>query len=82
MCTLELGIVMGGMAEPKELETDPLQLKDAGNAAFKVGNWEEALSCYTKALDLNIEETEKAAVLKNRAAVHLKQEQCTVGIAE
>jgi len=66
---------MGGMAEPKELETDPLQLKDAGNAAFKVGNWEEALSCYTKALDLNIEETEKAAVLKNRAAVHLKQEQ-------
>lgn len=75
MCTLELGIVMGGMAEPKELETDPLQLKDAGNAAFKLGNWEEALSCYTKALDLNIEETEKAAVLKNRAAVHLKQEQ-------
>ena len=52
---------MGGMAEPKELETDPLQLKDAGNAAFKGGNWEEALSCYTKALDLNIEETEKAA---------------------
>merc|ERR1712004_591618 len=70
-----MGIVMGGMAQPKELETDGAQLKDAGNAAFKVGNWEEALSCYTKALDLNIEDAEKAAVLKNRAAVHLKQEQ-------
>ena len=67
--------MMGGMAQPKELETDGAQLKDAGNAAFKVGNWEEALSCYTKALDLNIEDAEKAAVLKNRAAVHLKQEQ-------
>merc|ERR1712004_231935 len=75
MGTLGAVLVMGGMAQPKELETDGAQLKDAGNAAFKVGNWEEALSCYTKALDLNIEDAEKAAVLKNRAAVHLKQEQ-------
>merc|ERR1712013_650535 len=52
MGTLGAALVMGGMVQPKELETDGAQLKDAGNAAFKVGNWEEALSCYTKALDL------------------------------
>ena len=39
------------------------------------GKWEEALVCYTKALELSTEDGDKATALKNRAAVHLKQEQ-------
>ena len=66
---------MGGMGDVQALETDPTVLREQGNAAFKTGAWEEALVAYTKALDLAPEEQERATVLKNRAAVHLKQEQ-------
>ena len=66
---------MGGMAEVKQVETDTMQLKEKGNAAFKAGELEEALVLYTRALELAQEGPERATFLKNRAAVHLRQEQ-------
>lgn len=48
--------------------------KEKGNAEFDKGNWEEALSYYTNAVNLSVDDNfDKAIYLKNRAAVHLKQ---------
>jgi len=66
---------MGGITELKAMETDPGKLKESGNVAFKAGDFEEALVCYTKALELANDDVEKVTYLKNRAAVHLKKEQ-------
>ncbi|KAK3087864.1 hypothetical protein FSP39_011661 [Pinctada imbricata] len=53
--------------------TDPNALKEEGNQYFKAGNWEDAVSCYTQALKMaDVKEAEKAVILKNRAACHLK----------
>ena len=46
--------------------------KEKGNEQFKSGNFDEALSCYTQALDLSTEKSEKLIYLKNRAACNLK----------
>ena len=62
--------------------------KEEGNKYFKEGNISEALSCYTKALQLNPSGgAETATYLKNRAACFLKQEKhmdvvtdCTAGM--
>lgn len=51
------------------------KLKEEGNSAFKKGDWEDAITCYTKAIKLTGDETNDLAVyLKNRAAAYLKQE--------
>ncbi|VDM43851.1 unnamed protein product [Toxocara canis] len=47
-------------------------LKDAGNAAVKEGNWEEALTQYTSALQLDPEPELRATIYRNRALVRLK----------
>ena len=54
-----------------------ITLKEQGNEAFKKGQYEEALSCYTKALDLSgdIKDSEKANLYKNRAMCYLKVNQ-------
>ena len=54
-----------------------LPLKEQGNEAFKKRQYDEALSCYTKALDLSgdIKDTEKANLYKNRAMCYLKVNQ-------
>jgi len=54
--------------------TDPLSLKEAGNEAYKKDNLDEALALYTKGLEISSSEQDKAVLLKNRAAVHLKNE--------
>lgn len=47
--------------------------KEEGNAAYKEGEWEKALSCYLAALKLTSDfSTDRATILKNRAAVNLK----------
>ncbi|VDK33074.1 unnamed protein product [Anisakis simplex] len=49
-------------------------LKDAGNAAVKEGNWEEALNQYTSALQLAPEPELRATIYRNRALVRLKMD--------
>ncbi|XP_068086823.1 protein unc-45 homolog B [Anabrus simplex] len=47
--------------------------KEEGNAAFKEGDWNTAISCYTKAIQLSKEDSnDKAVYYKNRAAAYLK----------
>ncbi|KAL3270781.1 hypothetical protein HHI36_021305 [Cryptolaemus montrouzieri] len=54
---------------------DSEQYKEQGNEAYKIGNWDEALSLYTKAINLVKEDgKELATYYKNRAATYLKLE--------
>lgn len=51
-------------------------LKEEGNNLFKEGKIAEALDVYTKALGIvDIKAGDKAVILKNRAACHLKEEE-------
>lgn len=50
-----------------------IELKEAGNQAFKNNDWEEALKHYIAALSITSDYSqERAVILKNRAAVYLK----------
>ena len=55
-----------------------MTLKEKGNEAFKQGDLDEALAYYTQAIDLSDKkkdnEKDLAVIFKNRAAVHLKNE--------
>jgi len=54
-----------------------LALKDQGNNAYKNGDTEAAIDAYTKAIHLceeSVGDETLAVCLKNRAAVHLKEE--------
>jgi len=54
-----------------------LAAKEEGNLAYKNGDTEGAISAYTKAIHLcedSVDEATLAICLKNRAAVHLKEE--------
>lgn len=62
---------MGGQGKT---EPTPQELKDEGNQAYKDGDWDKALEKYTQAIKISTEERDKAVLLKNRAAVHLKCE--------
>ena len=63
------------------------QIKEQGNQLFKEGRYEDALTCYTKALNLDTSGVgERNVYLKNRAACYLKLEKyihavddCTTG---
>ncbi|XP_049797929.1 protein unc-45 homolog B [Schistocerca nitens] len=58
-----------------EDEKQANQLKEEGNAAFKEGEWDKAINCYSRAINLiKGESPDKAVYYKNRAAVHLKKE--------
>lgn len=60
----------------KVTNTTAQEWKEKGNAEFNKGNWLEALSCYTNALNLTKEEnSDKAIYYKNRAAAYLKREE-------
>lgn len=53
----------------------PQEWKEKGNEEFKNGFYENAISCYTNALKLTKDDNfDKAIYYKNRAAVHLKQQ--------
>ena len=50
-----------------------LTLKEEGNEKFKAGQYEDALACYTSALELSdVKDSEKANLYKNRAMCYLK----------
>ncbi|XP_062926331.1 protein unc-45 homolog A-like isoform X2 [Mobula hypostoma] len=51
------------------------QLREDGNASFKSGDYEAALSCYTQAIELSPEPAELRVLHRNRAACYLKLEQ-------
>ncbi|KAJ1180102.1 hypothetical protein NDU88_005326 [Pleurodeles waltl] len=59
-------------------ETDPeinaVNLREEGNKLFKVGEYEAALSLYTKAIHLCSNQTDVAVLHRNRAACYLKLE--------
>jgi len=63
------------VVDPAEGIKSPDKLKDAGNEAFKLGRWEDAMTCYTKAIkNVADDNKDKAVYLKNRAATYLKME--------
>ena len=54
--------------------SDATKQKEEGNTLFKAGQYDAALACYTKALELNPGGGPETGVYhKNRAAVYLKQ---------
>ncbi|RXG56928.1 Protein unc-45-like protein B [Armadillidium vulgare] len=52
-----------------------ISLKEKGNAAYKEGNWEEAIVNYTEGLKITDNPKDKSVFLKNRAAVYLKTQE-------
>lgn len=61
---------------PQEQLAQAIKLKEAGNDAFKKENFDDALECYTKAIEVVQDDSkEKAVLYKNRAAVYLKLEE-------
>uniref|UniRef100_A0A665VEI2 UNC-45/Cro1/She4 central domain-containing protein n=1 Tax=Echeneis naucrates TaxID=173247 RepID=A0A665VEI2_ECHNA len=55
--------------------SDPVALKEEGNALFKSGDLQGAVCCYTKALKLSDSRTETAVLHRNRSACYLKLEE-------
>jgi len=46
-------------------------LKDQGNEHYSKQEWEKAIECYTKAIELEKDLVKTAPLLSNRAAAHL-----------
>ncbi|XP_038660001.1 protein unc-45 homolog B isoform X2 [Scyliorhinus canicula] len=53
---------------------DPLQLKENGNECFQRKDYDKAIDCYTKAIQLAKDKKVLAVLYKNRAACHLKKD--------
>ncbi|XP_067839608.1 protein unc-45 homolog B isoform X2 [Heptranchias perlo] len=53
---------------------DPVQLKENGNECFQNKDYDQAIECYTKAMQLTKEKKVLATLYRNRAACHLKKE--------
>ncbi|XP_059499931.1 protein unc-45 homolog B [Stegostoma tigrinum] len=53
---------------------DPLQLKENGNECFQNKDYDKAIECYTKAIQLTKDKKVLAVLYRNRAACHLKKE--------
>lgn len=62
------------MTMTEEHDDQPTVFKDKGNECFKRGEWEEAISLYTKAVKSGQKHKELAVFYKNRAAAYLKIE--------
>lgn len=70
------------------IEDQANEYKEKGNASFKRGEWEEAISFYTQAIKLGQKHKELPVFHKNRAAAYLKieaferaYEDCTKSLA-
>lgn len=64
-----------GKFEFRRKMADPVKLKETGNEYFKSGDFKEALSFYTKALDAgSLKDLERAVIYKNKAACYLKMD--------
>ena len=51
------------------------QHKDAGNDAYRKGDFEGAIRGYSEALQCDMPDSDRATVLSNRAQCHLRREQ-------
>ncbi|XP_078539390.1 protein unc-45 homolog A [Lissotriton helveticus] len=60
--------------EATDPEINAIDLREEGNKLFKVGEYEAALSRYTKAIRICSNRTEVAVLHRNRAACYLKLE--------
>ncbi|KAI8764635.1 protein unc-45 B, partial [Biomphalaria glabrata] len=59
--------------ESVKMSESSSSLREKGNELFKLGNYEEALTFYSRALDSGpLKDSEKAVIYKNRAACCLK----------
>lgn len=61
------------------------ELKQQGNEHFKRNEFEEALSCYTRALELADKSTkpdDRSVLHKNKSACHLKLNDAAAAAAE
>jgi len=78
--------IMGRIEEvvsPQDAIQEAAKLKEAGNEFFKKENFEDAISCYSKAIKLTKEEDkERAVYFKNRAASHLKLENYDLAVQD
>ncbi|XP_063781924.1 protein unc-45 homolog A [Pseudophryne corroboree] len=61
-----------GETSPEKMNSD--NLREDGNKHFKCGEYEEALCCYTKAIQLSTDKKDTAILHRNRAICHLKLE--------
>lgn len=52
---------------------DSQELKALGNRSFQAGDFEDAVTYYTQAIDLSDNKNNKLVYFKNRAACYLKQ---------
>ncbi|KAG7169405.1 unc-45 B-like [Homarus americanus] len=57
-----------------EGDKTPQQLKEEGNEAYKLADWDKAIDKYSQALTATTEDKERSVFYKNRAAVYLKIE--------
>ncbi|XP_075063928.1 protein unc-45 homolog A [Mixophyes fleayi] len=61
-----------GETSPEKMNSE--NLREDGNKHFKSGEYEAALSCYTKALKLSTDKKDSAILHRNSAICHLKLE--------
>ncbi|KAM3925544.1 protein unc-45 homolog A [Leptodactylus fuscus] len=61
-----------GETNPDKMNSE--NLREEGNKHFKSGDYETALSCYTKALKLSADKKDVAILHRNRSACYLKLE--------
>ena len=74
---------MGQMKESKmktEALEDSAKLKGEANDAFKALKYEETLAKYTKVEDLMEKDNDENTKLKSRAAVYIKNTDCTAAL--
>uniref|UniRef100_G1K3J0 Protein unc-45 homolog A n=1 Tax=Xenopus tropicalis TaxID=8364 RepID=G1K3J0_XENTR len=64
-----------GESSPEKANSE--SLREDGNKHFKAGDYEAALSCYTKAISLTSDKADKAVLHRNRSACYLKLDDFT-----
>lgn len=57
-----------------QMKDKAVEFKEEGNAAFKAGDWTDAIEAYTKAIKCGEQHKQLATFYKNRAAAYLKLE--------
>lgn len=68
---------------PKLPKVDPVaEAKDQGNEYFKRSQWDDAIRCYTKGIDLDPKSTSTHVLYSNRAMCFIKQQKWALAEAD